>query len=72
MRIYGKTLFEKNGFAMVEVWDTDEDGNKVFLGYAIVDRDGKEIGFFESYDDALAEFSGITDDSEPPPPGYKP
>jgi hypothetical protein len=72
MRTYGKTLFEKDGFAMVEVWETDEAGIKVFHGYAILDPDGKEIDFFGSYDDALDEFKKITDDSEPPPPGYEP
>jgi hypothetical protein len=26
LRTYGKALFERDGFAMVEVWETDEAG----------------------------------------------
>lgn len=56
---------------MVEVWETDAAGIKVLIGYAILDPDGKEIDFFGSYDDALAEFQKITDDNEPSS-GYEP
>ncbi|KQV81906.1 hypothetical protein ASD15_31410 [Massilia sp. Root351] len=71
MRTYGKTLFEKDGFTMVEVWEIHAAGQKVLIGYAICDPDGGEIDFFGSYDDALAEFQRITDDNEPPS-GYGP
>lgn len=71
MRTYGKTLFEKIGYCMVEVWDTDTAGLKELIGYAIVDPDGLESGFFSSYDDAIAEFKRVTDDNEPSV-GYEP
>lgn len=56
---------------MVEAWEINTVGLKVFIGYAILDPDGKEVDFFESYDDALAEFQSVTDDDEPSL-GYKP
>lgn len=73
MRIYGDTpFFEKNGFAMVEVWDINEDGKRKFRGYALLNPESEEIDFFESYEDALAELERLTedndDDSAPPPP----
>lgn len=71
MRTYGEPLFSKNGLALFGVYDEDAAGNTILVGYAILDADGNEIGFFDNYDDALVEIQGLTAD-ELPPPGNSP
>ena len=71
MRTYGKSRVEENGFSVVEVLETNAAGVSVLIGYAILDPDGNEMGFFGSIDDALSEFQRITDDNKPSA-GYSP
>ncbi len=66
MRTYGATIFEKNGFAMVEVLEVDAVGVTLLTGYVIRDPDGNESDIFQSYDDAVAELERLADDFEPP------
>lgn len=62
MQTYGKTLFEKNGFTVVEVLEMDAAGATVVSGFAVLDSEGNELGFFDDYYDALAECERILDD----------
>lgn len=69
MKTYGKALFSKDDFTLVEVCETDGTGRKIIVGYAILNPEGEEIASYSNYDDALTEFNRISDDG-PPPPGY--
>lgn len=78
MQTYGNTIFEKNGFILVEVLEDDAAGDNLIIGYAILDSNRKELSFFGSYEDALKEFTRITDDDDDddsddskPPSKYK-
>ena len=53
MRKHGKTIASENGYSVVEVYQENVDGTKIFLGYVILDADGNEIDFFTNEGDAL-------------------
>jgi hypothetical protein len=69
MTKHGNTIQEKNGFQLVELVNMEADGRVTIVGYAILDSEGNEMSRFLSWEEAIAAFAELTDDSAPPPPG---
>jgi len=62
MKRYGKSLREKNGIKLVEVGEMRLNGLTRITGYALLGRDGLEIGFCISLHEAKGIFEFLTVD----------
>jgi hypothetical protein len=67
MRKYGGVAREKNGYSVVEVYEEDSSGNQTLIGYAVLDPDGGEVGFFGNLDDAMDELDRVANGPAPKP-----
>lgn len=60
MKRYGKTIFSRQEFQVVEILRGDPAGGGVVAGYAVLGPDGSEFGAFAELRDAQALFERVT------------
>jgi hypothetical protein len=64
-----KTLNTKDGFSLVEVTETDENGKVTITGYEVYGPNGDLLESFSNLKDAQNYLGTVLPDSEPEPPG---